>query len=134
MLLVHDMLVADKAGCCQASCGNSCGSSSGFKGVPLASVLAAHPRGKIQGGKKNPNPNFLVRIFSSGVGVFHVTGWGPKSSIRPSKPGKSNFLGGVSRDFAGISRGRTKSLRKKVCVQFPFPKDGAVCVVKLFVL
>ena len=66
-----------------------------------------------QGGKRNPNPNFLVRIFSSGVGVFHVNGWGPKSSIRPSKPGKSNFLGGISRDFAGISRGHPKSLRKK---------------------
>ena len=74
-----------------------------------------------QGGKRNPNPNFLVRIFSSGVGVFHVNGWGPKSSIRPSKPGKSNFLGGISRDFAGISRGRPKSLRKKVWVQFSFP-------------
>ena len=63
--------------------------------------------------KRNPNPNFLVRIFSSGVGVFHVNGWGPKSSICPSKPGKSNFLGGISRDFAGISRGCPKSLRKK---------------------
>ena len=42
-----------------------------------------------------------------------MNGWGPKSSIRPSKPGKSNFLGGISRDFAGISRGRPKSLRKK---------------------
>ena len=67
----------------------------------------------VQGGKRNPNPNFLVRIFSSGVGVFHVNGWGAKSSIRPSKPGKSNFLGGISRDFAGISRGRPKSLKKK---------------------
>ena len=68
---------------------------------------------KNQGGKRNPNPNFLVRIFSSGVGVFHVNGWGPKSSIRPSNPGKSNLLGGISREFAGISRGRPKSLRKK---------------------
>ena len=63
--------------------------------------------------KRNPNPNFLVRIFSSGVGVFHVNGWGPKSSICPSKSGKSQFLGGISRDFAGISRGCPKSLRKK---------------------
>ena len=63
--------------------------------------------------KSKKNPNFLVRIFSGGVGVFHVNGWGPKSSIRPSKPAKSNFLGGISRDFAGISRGRPKSLRKK---------------------
>ena len=66
-----------------------------------------------QGRKRNPNPNFLVRIFSSGVGVFHVKGWGPKSSACPSKPGKSNFLGGISRDFAGISRRCPKSLRKK---------------------
>ena len=85
-----------------------------------------------QGGKRNPNPNFLVRIFSSGVGVFHVKGWGPKSSIRPSKPGKSNFLGGISRDFAGISRGCPKSLRKKVCVQSPFP-NSLSCVDVLVV-
>ena len=86
-----------------------------------------------QGRKRNPNLNFLVRIFSGGVGVFHVNGWGPKSSIRPSKPGKSNFLGGISRDFAGISRGRPKSLRKKkVCVQFPFPKLLSVFRVRRF--
>ena len=38
-----------------------------------------------QGRKRNPNPNFLVRVFSGGVGVFHVKGWGPKSSVCPSK-------------------------------------------------
>ena len=64
---------------------------------PLVPISAYY-----QGGKRNPNPNLLVRIFSSGVGVFHVNGWGPKSSIRPSKPGKSSFWGGISRDFAGI--------------------------------
>ena len=32
-----------------------------------------------------------------------MKGWGPKSSVCPSKPGKSNFFGGISRDFAGIS-------------------------------
>ena len=66
-----------------------------------------------QARKRNPNLNFLVRIFSGGVGVFHPKGWGPKRSVCPSKPGKSNFFGGISRDFAGISRGCPKSLRKK---------------------
>ena len=80
-----------------------------------------HFRPTSQGRKRNPNPNFLVRIFSGGVGVFHTKGWGPKSSVCPSKPGKSNFFGGISRDFAGISRGCPKSLRKKVWVQFSFP-------------
>ena len=42
-----------------------------------------------------------------------MKGWGPKSSMRPSKPGKSNFFGGISRDLAGISRKCPKSLRKK---------------------
>ena len=40
------------------------------------------------------------------VGVFHVNGWGPKSSRRPSKPGKSNFFGrdipGFCRDIPGV--------------------------------
>ena len=71
--------------------------------------------------KKNPNPNFLVRIFSGGVGVFHVKGWGPKSSVCPSKPRESNFFGGISRDFAGISRKRPKSLRKKCLGSFLVP-------------
>ena len=74
-----------------------------------------------QGRKRYPNPNVLVRIFSGGVGVFRVNGWGPKSSVPPSKPGKSNFSGGISRDFAGVSRRCPKSLRKKVCVQFLAP-------------
>ena len=51
-----------------------------------------------------------------------MKGWGPKSSICPSKPGKSNFFGGISRHFAGISRKCPKSLRKKkVSVQFLAP-------------
>ena len=42
-----------------------------------------------------------------------MKGWGLKSSVCPSKPGKSNFFGGTSRDFAGISRRWPKSLRKE---------------------
>ena len=72
---------------------------------------------KNQARKKGTNPNIWVRIFSGGVGVFHTKGWGPRSSVCPSKPGKSNFLGGISRDFAGISRRCPKSLRKK---KFPW--------------
>ena len=47
--------------------------------------------------------------------------WGPKSSVCPLKPRESNFFGGISRDFAGISRKRPKSLRKNVWVQFSSP-------------
>ena len=43
--------------------------------------------------------NFLVRICSGGVGVFHVNGWGPKSSVCPSKPRETKLLGGISWDF-----------------------------------
>ena len=74
--------------------------------------VKAHPP-LFQARKRNPNPNFWVRIFSVWVGVFHVKGWGPKSSVCSSKPGKSNFFGGTSQDFAGISRRCPKSLRKK---------------------
>ena len=54
-----------------------------------------------------------------------MKGWGPKRSVCPSKPGKSNFLGGISRDFAGISRRCPKSLRKKsLCSSFvPYGKQ-----------
>ena len=48
-----------------------------------------------------------------------MNGWGPKSSVCPSKPGKSNFFGGISWDFVGISRRCPKSLRKKsLCSSF----------------
>ena len=37
------------------------------------------------------------------MGAFHVKGWGPKSSVCPSKPRESNFCGGnipgFCRDF-----------------------------------
>ena len=73
----------------------------------------------IQVRKRNPNPNFLVRISSDGVGVFHVKGWGPKSSVCPSKPWKTKLFGGISRNFrTDISGGARKVLEKKVCVQF----------------
>ena len=34
------------------------------------------------------------RTSSVGVGVFHVKGWGPKSSVCPSNPRKTKFFGG----------------------------------------
>ena len=72
-------------------------------------VFAEH----FSGTKNEPKSKLLSPIFSGGVGAFHVKGWGPKSSVCPSKPRESNFFGGISRDFAGISRKRPKSLRKK---------------------
>ena len=55
---------------------------------------------QFQARKKSTNPNFWVRIiFSAGVGVFHMKGWGHKVRYVPSKPGKSNFFGGISLGF-----------------------------------
>ena len=68
----------------------------------------AHMLDEDQARKRNPNLNFLVQIFSGGVGVFHVKGWGPKSSVCPSKPGKPNFFGGISRDLPGYPGGPRK--------------------------
>ena len=31
-----------------------------------------------QARQRNPNPNFSVRIFSGGAGVFHMKEWGAK--------------------------------------------------------
>ena len=63
----------------------------------------------VSGTKKDHTPKVLS------PDVFR----GPKSSVRPSKPGKSNFLAGMSRDFAGISwRCPTSSRNEKVCVLY----------------
>ena len=59
--------------------------------------------------------------LSAGLGCTEVESWTPARSTSPnscstgpapSKSGKSNLLGGISRDFAGISQRCPKSLRK----------------------
>ena len=55
-----------------------------------------------QARKRNPNPNFLVRIFSGGVGVFHVKGWGPKVRYAPRNQGNQTFF--LGRDILGFCR------------------------------
>ena len=48
-----------------------------------------------------------------------MKGWGQKSSVCPSKPRENPTFGGISRDVAGISWRRPKSLRKKhLCLTF----------------
>ena len=59
-----------------------------------------HKNGTQKSGTKNElryehKSKLLSPIFYGGVGVFHVKGWGPKSSVCPSKPGESNFFGGL---------------------------------------
>ena len=64
----------------------------------LAELVSNHRRNlknNGQGRKTNPNPNFLIHISLGGVGVFHVKGWGPKSSVCPSKPREPNFLADI---------------------------------------
>ena len=58
-------------------------------------------RGRFQERKKNPNPDFLVRISSGGVGVFHVKGVGAKKfgMSFDSKSRETKLFGGISRDF-----------------------------------
>ena len=77
-----------------------------------------------QARKKEHKPKLSSPDISGWVGVFHVKGWGPKSSVCPSEPGKSNFFGGTPRNFAGISRLRPKSLTKRVSVQFLAPEQS----------
>ena len=104
----------------------------GLRGLAVTTetAMSAHNRQNRQSGKKKePKPKlFGPDIFQWGRGLPRERVWGQKSSICPSKPGKSNSLGGISLDFAGISRGRPKSLREKkfvtVCVQFSSPSQS----------
>ena len=61
-----------------------------------------------QGRKRNPNPNFLIRISSGGVGVFRVKAWGPKVRYVLRNPGKPNFLVGYSGILPGYPGGALK--------------------------
>ena len=71
-----------------------------------------------QGRRRNPNPNFCfwVRISSGGVGVFHVKGWGPKSSVCASNPRETKLLGGLSRDSCRDIPGAPEKFEKKMFV------------------
>ena len=70
---------------------------------------------------------FCVRISSDGMGVF-VNGWGPKSSVCPSKPRKTQLLGGnrhrrgISRDFGWDVPGAHEKFEKKKLCSFLSPK------------
>ena len=80
-----------------------------FKSTQLRNQNPHH----CQARKRNPNPNFLVRISSGGVGVFHVQGWGPKSFLCPSNPRETKlFWRDIPGFFAGYP-GCPKSLRQK---------------------
>ena len=69
-----------------------------------------------------------TQTFGSG---YPPVGWGSKSSVCPSDPGKPNFLAGYPGFFLpGHPGGCPKSLRKKVCVQFLAP----YYIVKVFLL
>ena len=87
----------------------------GFSGKGLFSALVTKQMVPVAASEdydnfiREENPNFLVRISPGGVGVFHVA---KKSSVCLSKPRETKLFGGISRDFAGISQGCPKSLRK----------------------
>ena len=54
-----------------------------------------------------------------------MEGWGPKSSVCPSKPRKTKLFGRISRDFGRVVPGAPEKLeRKKICVQFLAPKKS----------
>ena len=98
----------------------------------------------VSGKKKEPKPKLLVRIPSGGVGVFHVKGWGPKSSVCPSNPSETKIFGRMSRDFCRDIPGVPEKFEKKKFVfnshrltflsfgnQFNFPITQDICYTGL---
>ena len=63
---------------------------------------------RFSGRKKEPKPpTFLVRMFSSGVGVFHVNGWGAKKFDMSLKTREIKLFGDI-----GILPGHPGGARK----------------------
>ena len=83
-----------------------------------------HSGRKFRQEKETQTQTFWSGYLRLGWGVFHAKGWGPKSSVCPSKPRETKLVGRISRDFApGIFRKCPKSLRKISFVQFSDPKN-----------
>ena len=85
----------------------------------LSKQLHSHLEPDLPSGPSEHLPSNLIGVeFSGGVGVFHMKGWGPKSSVCPSKPGKSNIFAGIyPRILLGYPGGARKVREKNVCVQ-----------------
>ena len=66
-------------------------------------------------GKKKEPKLFGPDVFGWGGGLPRE-GVGAKKFGMSFKPRETKLFGGISQDFAGISRGRPKSLKKKRCV------------------
>ena len=71
--------------------------------------------------KRNSDPNFLVRISSGGVGVFHVKGWGP-NTFGMSFETQVHVTGRVWRDIPGYRwrdiPGVPEKFERKMCSIF----------------
>ena len=65
------------------------------------SEIAVPVLSSIQGRKRNPNLNFLVRISSGGVGVFQVQGWGQEVRYVLRNPLKPNFWADILGSLPG---------------------------------
>ena len=75
--------------------------------------------GSPSGKKKDPKPKLFGPDICGWGGGLPREGQKVRYVLRsPGKPKFPNFLAGDPGIFAGISQGRPKSLRKKVCVQF----------------
>ena len=81
-----------------------------------------------QGRKGTQTQTFCSRYFPVGWGSSTRRGGGQKVRYVPRNTGKSNFLGGISQDFAGISRRCPKSLRNKSLCSIPFPIWEQFCL------
>ena len=87
--------------------------------VSKNAMVTTKGQNRFSGKKKEPKPKLLVRIFSSGVGVFHV---GAQKFDMSLEAREIKLLG---RDIPGFCRdvpGVPAEFEKKSCVQFSFPR------------
>ena len=80
--------------------------------TPRVSLSLTHMTCRSMPNMTGTKKEHKLRMSCGGVGVFHVKGWGPKSSVCHSEPKETKLFSGISRDFCQDILGAPEKFEK----------------------